>query len=306
MRLLIIRPAALGDTLMLLPSLHSLESGAETILVGRRPGIDFIGPYVHRALDYDGQGWHFLFMESDGPLSGPSLPPVDLAVMFHADPEGKITRRLEAFLPHTTIRVFPGFPLPHEETHVALHLARCLEASGCPVKAELAFQEAFKSPLLAKEGKQRGRARAVFHPGSGSRNKNCPPRFWLDFVKHFRSTTSVPFTLLLGPAEEELASVYRRNLIQERGEILFSPEKDELHSLLSQACLYVGHDSGITHLAAMHGTPTLALFRNTSVAQWSPLGPKVRIIQGKDGGPGVLEEALAQAEILLTQGPGFP
>jgi heptosyltransferase-3 len=243
-RLLIIRPAALGDTLMLAPSLHALGQKVKTTIVGRRPGIDFLTPYAHQVINYEAQGWHFLFVESEGPLSGPSLPSVDLAVMFHADPEGKITRRLKAFRPHTTIRLFPGFPLPHEETHVALHLARCLEASGCPLEAELAFQEAFKSPLLAKAGRERKRGRAVFHPGSGSRKKNCPLPFWLDFVKHFRRTTSFPFTLLLGPAEEELASVYRRNLRQEGGEILFCPEKEELHSLLSEACLYVGHDSG--------------------------------------------------------------
>jgi hypothetical protein len=55
----------------------------------------------------------------------------------------------------------------------------------------------------------------------------------------------------------------------------------------------------------MLGTPTIALFRNTSVAQWSPLGPKVRIIQGEDGGAGVLEDALAQAEILLREEAGL-
>jgi heptosyltransferase-3 len=70
-------------------------------------------------------------------------------------------------------------------------------------------------------------------------------------------------------------------------------------SLLTQSRLYAGHDSGITHLAAMLGTPTLAFFRSTSVIQWRPLGPKVRIVHGEDCGPGVLEEALAMAEELV-------
>jgi heptosyltransferase-3 len=301
MRLLIIRPAALGDTLMLAPSLNALGQKVETTLVGRRPGIDFLAPYVHQVMNYEAQGFHALFMESEGLLSGPSLPFFDLAVMFHADPEGKIARTLAALLPGTTIRLFPGFPLPHEETHVALHLARCIEASGCPVKAELAFQEAFKSPLLARAGSEGKKARAVFHPGSGSTGKNYPPRFWLDFVKNLCDITCFAFILLLGPAEEETVSTYRRNLREERGEILLCPEEEELHSVLSQACLYAGHDSGITHLAAMLGTPTLALFRNTSVAQWRPLGPRVRIIQGEDCGPSMLEEALFQAKDLVKE-----
>ncbi len=301
LKILIIRPAALGDTLMLLPSLRALTGAAETTLVGRRPGIDFVMPYVNRSMDYEGQGWHLLFMESRGSLSGfgPALPSVDLAIMFHADPDGNIAKRLEALLPGATIRLFPGFPLPHEETHVSLYLARCLEASGCPLKAEPAFQKASEAPLLARMGSEGKKGTAVFHPGSGSGKKNYSSRFWLDFIHRFCAATSLPFTLLLGPAEEQMTSVYGRSLRQEKGEILFCPEKEELHSLLSQACLYVGHDSGITHLSAMLGTPTLALFRSTSVAQWRPLGPKVRIIQGESSGPGIVEEALAQAGILL-------
>jgi heptosyltransferase-3 len=307
LKILIIRPAALGDTLMLLPSLHALRGTAETTLVGRHPGIDFVMPYVHRAVDYEGRGWHFLFMEGEAPIfeSRLLLPSVDLAVMFHADPDGKIAARLEAVLPGATIRLFPGFPPPCQEIHVALYLARCLEASGCPVKPQFVFQEAFETPLLARAGSEGHKATAVFHPGSGSRKKNYPSRFWLDFVHRFCNTTSLPFTLLLGPAEEEMASVYRLSLGQGRGEILFCPQKERLHSLLSQACLYVGHDSGITHLAAMLGAPTLALFRNTSVARWRPLGPKVRIIQGENSDPGLLDEALAQAEALLREEPGF-
>jgi hypothetical protein len=74
-----------------------------------------------------------------------------------------------------------------------------------------------------------------------------------------------------------------------------------LLSLLAQSRLYAGHDSGITHLAAMLGTPTLAFFRSTSAIQWRPLGPKVGIIQRQEGDQSVLEEALAQAHELMRE-----
>ena len=299
MNLLIIRPAALGDTLMLMPALHALrQKGVETTLVGRRPGIDFLAPYVHRVMDYEAQGWHALFMDQEETASSQSLPSADLAVLFHADPDGSVAARLRTLLPGAAVNVFPGFPAADEKIHVSRYLADCLGASGCPIEAERAFEEALQCPLIpSRPGERTGRA--VFHPGSGGKRKNHPPQFWLDFVSHFNKFLPFPLTLLLGPAEEELLSFFRDRLQRTKTEILFCPEKEALASLLAQSRLYAGHDSGITHLAAMLGTPTLAFFKSTSAIQWRPLGPKVRIIEGDRCGPDTLEEALVLASELL-------
>jgi ADP-heptose:LPS heptosyltransferase len=55
---LIIRPGALGDTLMLLPALSDLSDKAAITFVGRQPGLEFIRPYVHEAMDLETSGWH--------------------------------------------------------------------------------------------------------------------------------------------------------------------------------------------------------------------------------------------------------
>ena len=309
MNLLIIRPAALGDTLMLLPSLRALREKVETTLVGRHPGIDFLAPHVHRVMDYEAQGWHALFVDEEETVSSHSLPSADLAVLFHADPEGRIAAGVQTLLPGASVTVFPGFPPSGEDIHVARYLAGCLEASGCPVKADRALEEALRSPLLSHtnvgEGftpsRHHAGRRAVFHPGSGGRRKNHAPQFWLDFVSRAGKSLPFPLTVLLGPAEEELLSFFRARLRQTTTEILFCPEKETLMSLLAQSRLFAGHDSGITHLAAMLGTPTLAFFRSTSVVQWRPLGPKVRILEGEDCGPDMLEKALGLTfELLKT------
>jgi ADP-heptose:LPS heptosyltransferase len=51
----------------------------------------------------------------------------------------------------------------------------------------------------------------------------------------------------------------------------------ELAGWLARARLYIGNDSGITHLAAAVGTPVLALFGPTDPAVWGPRGRNVRI-----------------------------
>jgi heptosyltransferase-1 len=53
----------------------------------------------------------------------------------------------------------------------------------------------------------------------------------------------------------------------------------ELARLLARARLYVGHDSGPTHLAAALGVPTLALFGFTSPILNAPIGPRVLTVQ---------------------------
>jgi ADP-heptose:LPS heptosyltransferase len=46
-------------------------------------------------------------------------------------------------------------------------------------------------------------------------------------------------------------------------------------------CLFVGNDSGITHLAAAVDTPTMALFGPSDQATWKPFGPQVRVINAQ-------------------------
>jgi ADP-heptose:LPS heptosyltransferase len=50
-----------------------------------------------------------------------------------------------------------------------------------------------------------------------------------------------------------------------------------LAAILSQCHLFIGNDSGITHLAAALGVPTIALFGPTDPYVWGPRGKKVFI-----------------------------
>jgi hypothetical protein len=43
---------------------------------------------------------------------------------------------------------------------------------------------------------------------------------------------------------------------------------------LADADLYVGHDAGMTHLAALTGMPTIAIFGPTDARIWGPLGAR--------------------------------
>ena len=151
-------------------------------------------------------------------------------------------------------------------------------------------------PLIEMEIPSNQQRKIILHPGSGGNKKNHPPHFWLKLIKEMRKRSfNERFIFLLGPTEEPLHSFYRKKLCDEGIDIVFSPEKGKLTSLLIKALLYIGHDSGITHLAAMLGTPSIALFKNSSIHQWRPLGPAVRVIENKEAGPSLITAILKEA-----------
>jgi heptosyltransferase III len=55
----------------------------------------------------------------------------------------------------------------------------------------------------------------------------------------------------------------------------------ELFEVIQKANCFIGNDTGPTHLAAMSGVKTVALF-GTDPTEWRPLGPRVKVLQ-KDG-----------------------
>ncbi len=265
---------------MVLPALVHLRGKVSITFVGRRPGLEFIADYVHDSMDLEGPGWHRLFMDEPD-RKGLPVSKTDQVVAFFSDGDGKIRENLKSCFPHTPVHVFPSFPPQGEKIHAARYFANCLRLAGLPIDPEEAFESAMRSALLEYRGIPAHRKRIVVHPGSGDPKKNLPPHFWQRLIEklfgedHFQGFTP---TVLLGPAEESVIAIFRDHLPSIKGELCSNPPKDLLTQLLTETALYFGHDSGITHLAAMLGAPTVALFKKSDAYQWRPLGPQVRVI----------------------------
>lgn len=70
--------------------------------------------------------------------------------------------------------------------------------------------------------------------------------------------------------------------------------------LISKASIYVGPDTGITHLAAALGVPTIALFGPTNPVKW---GPWPKGYQA-DTNPWQMKGSAQQGNVVLIQGEG--
>ena len=119
----------------------------------------------------------------------------------------------------------------------------------------------------------------VLHPGSGDPKKNLPPSAWADVIDRVRRETGVPVRIVLGPAEKERDSA--RGLDRVADAVETSESVAELLKILAGARLFVGNDSGATHLAAALGIPTLAVFGPSDSKLWRPLGPRVRVVASR-------------------------
>ena len=297
MKLMIIRPGALGDTLMLLPALLVLPAGTEVTFVGRQPGLAFIRPYVENAMDMERHGWHRLFMDSRDTIRLP-VSGADLTVAFFHDADGVIGRNLQSVLPKGSVFLFPSLPPREKPIHVASYITHCLKESGLLVDSECALKEIRQGVNLKGGSEASFRNKLVLHPGSGSREKNHPGEFWLDLLESLKKDPHVnrlESIILMGPAERHLVRFFEDATLTSASRILICPDNERLLQLLSETAVYIGHDSGVTHLSSMVGTPTIALFRESDSCQWAPLGPYVHIVKDGKTSREVMERTLAAA-----------
>ncbi len=281
---------------MLLPLLAELKGLAGVTVAARRPGLDILRSQGLECVDVEGGGRHALFQESPEGAFVTAGPEPRHVIAFLGDPGGRVGRNLEVLFPKAKNRVFPGRPGRGAGVHAALYLARCGAEAGLPVDPDRCMSRAKEQPLLTA-GVKKGRSGVVLHPGSGGPGKNLPPEFWLALSERLSPQAGV--TMLLGPAEESLCPWFEQRLAGKEVSAVFSPEPDALLALLGKAAFYAGHDSGVSHLAAMLGTPTLAVFKAGDPRMWGPLGPRVRILTAEEEGGGLLEAAGRTAESML-------
>jgi hypothetical protein len=101
----------------------------------------------------------------------------------------------------------------------------------------------------------------VIHPFSGGRVKNWP----LANFRELASRLPFPMEWTAGP-EEDLPEARRFDKLL------------ELAEWIAGASLYIGNDSGITHLAAATGVPAVGLYNAVNAQVWSARGERVKCV----------------------------
>ncbi len=247
--------------------------GAEIVLLGIFPQARLAVPqFVDRVERLDAQELVPLFV--DGPLPKvvrDRLAGFDLVISFLFDPDSLIQRNLSA-AGAKWVLVPPSRMQP--EVHTVFHLGEVLLPLGLTLRDPVVRFSL--GPKLCRP------PRLGFHIGSGSSQKNWPIDRWIELIQRLESSFS-DFLLLGGEADEKVVREFCARWGNRRLTTLLNANLADLTQALNECTVFVGHDTGVTHLAAAVGTPTVALFGPTNAVVWAPLGAHVTVIQSPDG-----------------------
>jgi heptosyltransferase-2 len=121
-------------------------------------------------------------------------------------------------------------------------------------------------------------ALVAIHPGSGGDRKNWPPEKFGALARWLADELDAQLLVVHGEADDIavakfLEQISPRPFHRARGLGLV-----ELAAVLEHCAAFVGNDSGVTHLAAAVGTPTIAMFGPASTPLWHPRGENVFVI----------------------------
>lgn len=255
MRIFVYRPGAIGDTILTVPALAALRH--------RYPGCE---------LTYAGNSAMLPLLPVEHSLSAddPRLlplfheppspwPETDLHIVFARQPAG-----------------LPGIqrdPLDavSRGAHVADWLAEAVDPGFEDRVPRLDVPAGQGSPL-------------VIHPGAGSPSKRWPTQRFVALAKELGS----PLAVVRGPADPESPVAMEHQLWHDL-------PLSALASKLKGSGLFIGNDSGITHLAAALRVPTIAVHVSTEPSIWGIRGAHTRRLSGDVS----INEAVAAAEDLL-------
>jgi heptosyltransferase III len=177
-----------------------------------------------------------------------------------------------------------SFPRGGRPVAVGAYLVDQVRAAGWPIDHSLPQlvpqDDEVQSVRIwyCQEGWEHGRSPVLIHPGSGSLAKIWPLQRWWCLIQWLLNQAGVPVLLLVGPADQitwplaESAKTMGAHLITD-------VPLPRLAAIISQCRLFVGNDSGVTHLAAALGVPTVAIFGPTCPEVWAPRGPRVEVIE---------------------------
>ncbi len=283
----IIHPGGLGDVLLAVPALirlrtrfpaHRLMLCAEDQVATLFLACGLIDEWT----SLQGRACADLFAgcgSGEGRLQA-WLKDCDLAIGWMEDRGGTLSQALKDAGARVTVVTSP-FSSTNQVIHQRDRFLEVIHEAPFEGEAMLTVPESLLhrgQTCLDDAGFPIGSLLTVIHPGSGSAHKCVVPEALaaLAAVVRQAGATSV---ILEGPADREPVERLMQ-LCANQSIVLKGLDLLALAGVLAQTSLFVGQDSGVTHLAGLMGVRTVALFGPTDPARWAPSGAKVTVLQG--------------------------
>jgi ADP-heptose:LPS heptosyltransferase len=289
-RVLIVHQGAIGDFICCLPALACLRqalSDAHITLLGYPRVLEIAVEryYAESVLSIDRADMALLYQEGEA-------YPADFRALFEGfrrigvfgSDNGPFSRNLEE-LSRAPVTVARPFPPEGSGIHMVDHALSLVRSMGFPVHRDcprlhlLAKERHEAVAFLNHHGVTRDDPVIAIHPGSGSQKKMWPLERFLTLAEGLATAHGGQILFVVGPGEEHIKE---RLFTMIRGKpwfVLSGLSLPLLGAILEQACVFVGNDSGISHMAAAVGVPVVTLFGPTDPVVWAPLGGDVTVIR---------------------------
>lgn len=293
-RILVVRALQLGDLLCAVPALRALRSwqpDAHITLCGL-PWAEAFARRFHSYLDdfivfpgypglpeseFNQQGFEQLKRRC-------ATRPYDLIVQLHGS--GLLTNR---FVRELSGKATAGF-YPPERPELALDggmpwmdrgheiqrlkwLMMQLGAPDCGDRLEYPFDESEQSEadrLLAQHGISHGQSYICMHPGGRSLTRRWPVERFAEVARKL-AADGWPIVLTGAGSEADVVGQLAAELGDQCVNLTGQTTLGTIAAVLDRARLLISNDTGVSHIAAARGTPSVLLVLGSEPARWSPL-----------------------------------
>ena len=283
-RILILRGGALGDFIVTLPALATLRAAYPSAVIELAGNAPAAALAVSRGLLDAAHSQHesrWAALYNSAPLRpdfATWLTSFDLILNFWPDPDATLARHFRDL----SAPIFLTSSAHPTHAPAAAHYCAPLRTLGLP-------KTDFFHPLLARADARPFRGSDLsalnsqlstsspiaLHPGSGSPQKNWPLPRWLELAAWLRSAHAAELFIITGEAESPAS----RAALAPLGTNAHALPLEDLVTRLTTCRYFIGHDSGISHLAAACGVPSLLLFGPTDPAIWAPPAEHVTVLR---------------------------
>lgn len=285
---LIIRLRSLGDVVLLTPALSALhdwrpdlrlcvlvEKFCAPVLKGNPAVAEILimENFVATAMKLRAHKFPVIYNQHAGPTSAL------LTAAIGAPKRVCWTRRQFSFLYNVLV------PDPGDKIHTVEHRIEQFYATGLP-RGPIPPAKVYSQPdacgSVAKKldaaGISRGAAYAVIHPGGKYFTKRWAPEEFVSLARWLKEKQGIAPIFNAASGETEIVGELRQ---QCRGEfpLLDSLDLRELIALVSGARIFIGNDSGPTHIATAARRPVVAIFGSSSSVHWRPWQTAHRVVQ---------------------------
>ena len=286
---IIIHPGSLGDVLLAVPAMMKLAARFfqhTILLIARAPVSRLLAEcrVIDEWISIESQVCAGLFTRFGRPSMElqSCLTRCEAAVAWTQDTDGSLVAILDEFgISQVWIQS------PFSATLNARHQCdRFLETVGETGIDALGHDGLHIPDSLREKGKGYLQDKGILpncslvlvHPGSGSIHKCLRSEKLAGILQQLQQREISP-VLLEGPADHDAVEGVLR-LLRKKPPVLRDLELSLLAGILAHAELYLGHDSGLTHLAALVGVRTVAVFGPTDQNRWAPQRGRVTVLRG--------------------------